>query len=146
MHTEQTFAIAIVLPVWLSEHYLDKLPVSRTSRYWLSSIHTAQCLIHHTTHVASFFLTCPLALSLACLSLCLPLALLLCPSFAFRFVPDFALCTAQVLQEPGVSSRQLRTRAKAVKKLGTIFSQVNRARNSPVINIMEEFSEVLQAS
>ena len=83
-----------------------------------------------------------------------------CPSLTFCPLPDlpcasslpfalslsFALCTAQVLQEPGVCSRQLRTRAKAVKKLGTIFSQVNRPRSSPVVNIMEEFSEVLQAS
>ena len=57
-----------------------------------------------------------------------------------------AFCCVQVLQEPGIPSRQLRTRAKAVKKLGSIFSQVNRPRNSPVVNIMEEFSEVLQAS
>ncbi|KAL3161570.1 hypothetical protein ABBQ32_010434 [Trebouxia sp. C0010 RCD-2024] len=52
----------------------------------------------------------------------------------------------RVLHEPGVPSRQLKTRAKAVKKLGSIFSQVNRPRNSPVVNIMEEFSEVLQSA
>lgn len=56
------------------------------------------------------------------------------------------IVAVQVLQEPGVPNRQLRQRAKAVKKLGSIFSQVNRPRNSPVVNIMEEFSEVLQVS
>lgn len=54
------------------------------------------------------------------------------------------LVHVQVLQEPGVPNKQLRSRAKAVKKLGSIFSQVNRPRNRPVTNIMEEFSEVLQ--
>lgn len=52
----------------------------------------------------------------------------------------------RVLNEPGLSSKQQRSRAKAVKKLGSIFSQINRARNSPVTNIMEEFSEVLQSA
>lgn len=52
----------------------------------------------------------------------------------------------RVLQEPGVPSKQLRSRAKAVKKLGSIFSQANRPRSRPVTNIMEEFSEVLQSA
>lgn len=52
----------------------------------------------------------------------------------------------RVLHEPGIPSKQLKARAKAVKKLGSIFSQVNRPRNSPVVNIMEEFSEVLQSA
>ena len=51
-----------------------------------------------------------------------------------------------MLHEPGVPSKQLRSRAKAVKKLGSIFVQVNRPRSRPVTNIMEEFSEVLQVS
>lgn len=38
-------------------------------------------------------------------------------------------------------------RAKAVKKLGSIFSQVNKPRNTGgVTNIMEEFSEILMVS
>ncbi|KAL0050671.1 hypothetical protein WJX82_004605 [Trebouxia sp. C0006] len=52
----------------------------------------------------------------------------------------------RVLQEPGVPSKQLRSRAKAVKKLGSIFSQANQPRSRPVTNIMEEFSEVLQSA
>ena len=56
------------------------------------------------------------------------------------------MCTVQVLNEPGLSHKQQRCRAKAVKKLGSIFSSVNRPRNGPVLNIMEEFSEVLQVN
>ncbi len=70
--------------------------------------------------------------------------------FALLFVAPLCFDStgflSQVLQEPGVPSKQLRSRAKAVKKLGSIFSQANRPRSRPVTNIMEEFSEVLQVS
>lgn len=50
----------------------------------------------------------------------------------------------QVLQEPGLTKKQQYTRAKAVKKLGSIFSQIDRPRTAGgVTNIMEEFSDIL---
>ena len=55
-----------------------------------------------------------------------------------------AWCDLQVLQEPGLTKKQQYTRAKAVKKLGSIFSQINKPRNpGGVTNIMEEFSDIL---
>ena len=57
------------------------------------------------------------------------------------------MCDLQVLQEPGLTKKQQCTRAKAVKKLGSIFSQVNKPRNAGgVTNIMEEFSDILMVS
>lgn len=53
----------------------------------------------------------------------------------------------QVLQEPGLTKKQQFSRAKAVKKLGSIFSQIDKPRNaSGVTNIMEEFSDILMVS
>ena len=54
----------------------------------------------------------------------------------------------QVLSEPGVNRRELRTRAKAVRKLGQAFYDVNRtpAQRGSATAVMEELASVMQVS
>eukprot|EP00891_Asterochloris_glomerata_P008726 jgi/Astpho2/8726/e_gw1.00128.27.1_t len=54
----------------------------------------------------------------------------------------------RVLSEPGVNRRELRTRAKAVRKLGQAFYDVNRtpAQRGSATAVMEELASVMQVS
>ena len=54
----------------------------------------------------------------------------------------------QVLSEPGVNRRELRTRAKAVRKLGQAFYEVNRApaQRGSATAVMEELAGVMEVS
>ena len=54
----------------------------------------------------------------------------------------------QVLSEPGVNKRELRARAKAVRKLGQAFYDVNRAptQRGSATAVMEELASVMQVS
>ena len=54
----------------------------------------------------------------------------------------------QVLSEPGVNRRELRTRAKAVRKLGQAFYDVNRApaQRGSATAVMEELAGVMEVS
>ena len=54
----------------------------------------------------------------------------------------------QVLSEPNVNRRELRGRAKAVRKLGQAFYDVNRtpAQRGSATSLMEELASVMQVS
>ena len=57
-----------------------------------------------------------------------------------------SLLWMQVLSEPGVNRRELRARAKAVRKLGQAFYDVNRApaQRGSATAVMEELASVMQ--